>query len=116
MVHTFVQFTYCIFIYLINCAILFRERVPAPKNENVAQNNDFERRTAASVAISLNSPPKSQLSDGLKNTNAEGQNGASKPNYSARSLLKSASISASKCIGLKKKEDSEVDILSLLNL
>ncbi|XWS48257.1 hypothetical protein CRYUN_Cryun13aG0059100 [Craigia yunnanensis] len=78
-------------------ASLPRERVPAPKDENVAQDNDFES-TAAS---------RSHLSYGSENTNAEGQNGLSKPNYSARSLLKSASISASKCIGVKKKEDSE---------
>ncbi|XVF09490.1 hypothetical protein REPUB_Repub07fG0097600 [Reevesia pubescens] len=80
-------------------ASLPRQRVPALKDENVAQSNDFES-TAASVATS-------QFSDGSENTNAEEQNGPSKPNYSARSLLKSASISASKCVVVKEKKDSE---------
>ncbi|XVE63985.1 hypothetical protein DITRI_Ditri07aG0064500 [Diplodiscus trichospermus] len=88
-------------------ASLPRERVPAPKDENANQNNDFERRTAASVTSSVNSPPRSQLSDGSENTNAEGQNGPGKPNCSARSLLKSASISASKCVGVREKKDLE---------
>ncbi|XP_017973379.1 PREDICTED: mitogen-activated protein kinase 9 isoform X1 [Theobroma cacao] len=94
-------------------ASLPRERVPAPKDENVVQNNDFERRTAASVATSLNSPPSSL--DGSENTNAEGQNGPSKPNYSTRSLLKSASISASKCVVVKEKTDSEEEPIAEVN-
>ncbi|EOY21266.1 Mitogen-activated protein kinase 8 [Theobroma cacao] len=94
-------------------ASLPRERVPAPKDENVVQNNDFERRTAASVATSLNSPPSSL--DGSENTNAEGQNGPSKPNYSTRSLLKSASISASKCVVVKEKKDSEEEPIAEVN-
>ncbi|XWS50811.1 hypothetical protein CRYUN_Cryun12cG0121000 [Craigia yunnanensis] len=96
-------------------ASLPRERVPVPKNENMAQNNDFERRTAASVATTFNSPPKSQLLNGLKNTNAEEQNSSSKPNYSARSLLKSASISASKCVVVKEKKDSEEEPIAEVN-
>ncbi|XP_021291983.1 mitogen-activated protein kinase 9-like [Herrania umbratica] len=94
-------------------ASLPRERVPAPKDENVVQNNDFERRTAASVATSLHSPPSSL--DGSENTNAEGQNGPSKPNYSTRSLLKSASISASKCVVVKEKKDSEEEPIAEVN-
>ncbi|KAM7475315.1 hypothetical protein LguiB_022558 [Lonicera macranthoides] len=71
-------------------ASLPRERVPAPKDENAAgDDNDFEKRTAASVATTLESPPGGS------------ENGPNKGNYSARSLLKSASISASKCIGVK---------------
>uniref|UniRef100_A0A5B7AB72 mitogen-activated protein kinase n=1 Tax=Davidia involucrata TaxID=16924 RepID=A0A5B7AB72_DAVIN len=84
-------------------ASLPRERVPAPKDETTAQNNDFEKRTAASVATTLESPPKQ--SEGSENANA--QNGPSKPNYSGRSLLKSASISASKCVVVKGRRDSE---------
>ncbi|KAF3437194.1 hypothetical protein FNV43_RR19947 [Rhamnella rubrinervis] len=86
-------------------ASLPRERVNAPKDENGNQNNDFERRTAASVATTLESPPKE--SDCSENSNTAAQNGPNKPNYSGRSLLKSASISASKCIGVKPKQGSE---------
>ncbi|GLU12925.1 hypothetical protein SLE2022_295800 [Rubroshorea leprosula] len=88
-------------------ASLPRERVPAPKDEAADENNDFEKRSIAAVATSLNSPPESRLADDSGNQAAEGQNGPSKPNYSARSLLKSASISASKCIGVQKRKDSE---------
>ncbi|KAL6973617.1 Mitogen-activated protein kinase 9 [Sarracenia purpurea var. burkii] len=86
-------------------ASLPRERVFAPKNETISQNNDFEKRTAASVATTLQSPPKQ--SEESENANTNAQNGASKPNYSARSLLKSASISASKCVVVKGRKDSE---------
>ncbi|KAL7192443.1 hypothetical protein ACSBR2_024307 [Camellia fascicularis] len=81
-------------------ASLPRERVCVPKDEATSQNNDFEVQTTASVATTLNSPPS-------ENANTDAQNGPSKPNYSARSLLKSASISASKCIGAKGRKDSE---------
>ncbi|GAV74980.1 Pkinase domain-containing protein [Cephalotus follicularis] len=84
-------------------ASLPRERVCAPKDESADQSNDIERRTAESVAMTLQSPP----GDGSANAKAEAQNGPSKPNYSTRSLLKSASISASKCVVVKPKKDSE---------
>ncbi|KAG8476206.1 hypothetical protein CXB51_033139 [Gossypium anomalum] len=73
-------------------ASLPRERVPAPREEKVAENND--------------TVSKSRFSDGSENTDAEGENGLSKPNSSARSLLKSASISASKCVVVKEKNES----------
>ncbi|KAK6127736.1 hypothetical protein DH2020_038512 [Rehmannia glutinosa] len=76
-------------------ASLPRERVPAPKDDEV-KDNDFEKRTSASVATTLESPPRE--GEGSENMNG---------NYSARSLLKSASISASKCIGVKQKKDTE---------
>ncbi|KAJ6687339.1 MITOGEN-ACTIVATED PROTEIN KINASE [Salix koriyanagi] len=88
-------------------ASLPRERVPAPKDETVAQNADIEGRTAPSVATSLQSPGGSQQADGSEDLTVATQNGSSKPNYSNRSLLKSASISASKCVVLKPKGDSE---------
>lgn len=84
---------------------LFRERVPAPKDENVGQNNDYGR-TADSVAATLQSPP-------TENANTEEQNGINRPNCSARSLLKSASISASKCVGVKDRTDREVTAVIL---
>ncbi|KAF7822275.1 mitogen-activated protein kinase 9-like [Senna tora] len=89
-------------------ASLPRERVPAPKDED-GQNNDFERRTAASVETTLQSPPRA---DG---TDAGNSNGPSKPNQSARSLLKSASISASKCIGVKPSKDPEEEPIAEVN-
>ncbi|XWS37596.1 hypothetical protein CRYUN_Cryun19dG0057900 [Craigia yunnanensis] len=96
-------------------ASLPRERVAAPKDENVVQNNDFERRTVDSVATSLNSPPSSRLSDGLEDINAKGQNGPNKPNFSACSRLKSASISASKCVVVKEKKDIEEEPITEAN-
>jgi hypothetical protein len=82
-----------------------------PKDETADENNEFERRTATSVATGLESPPRSQQSENLENGNTDSQNGPSKPNYSARSLLKSASISASKCVEVKPRKVSEVNIV-----
>ncbi|KAJ0256415.1 Mitogen-activated protein kinase 15 [Hirschfeldia incana] len=76
-------------------ASLPRERVPAPKSETVEEiSNDIERRITAVVASTLDSPKASQQSE-------EGaDNGGG---YSARNLMKSASISGSKCIGVQSK-------------
>ncbi|KAK4719349.1 hypothetical protein R3W88_017687 [Solanum pinnatisectum] len=82
-------------------ASLPRERVPAPKDETSSQNIDFEKRTSASVASTLESPPGQ--SEGSEFSDANVQNGPNKANYSARSLLKSASISASKCVVVKRR-------------
>ncbi|KAL8474718.1 hypothetical protein ACS0TY_030519 [Phlomoides rotata] len=77
-------------------ASLPRERVPLPKDDG--GDNDFEKRTSASVATTLESPPEDHTANG---------NASNKGNYSARSLLKSASISASKCVVVKQKKDTE---------
>lgn len=65
--------------------LLCRERVPAPKDENNAQ------------------------SEGSEDANA--QSGQNKANYSDHSLLKSASISGSKCIGIQPKTETAVSFL-----
>ncbi|CAK9139821.1 unnamed protein product [Ilex paraguariensis] len=86
-------------------ASLPRERVPAPKDETTAQNNDFEKQTAAFVATGLQSPPRQAA--GSENAHINAQNGPINPNCSARSLLKSASISGSKCLGVERRRNSE---------
>jgi serine/threonine protein kinase len=83
-------------------ASLPRERVPAPKKENGSHNHDIENRSIASLVTTLESPPTSQ------HEGSDYRNGTSQTGYSARSLLKSASISASKCIGMKPRNKSEV--------
>ncbi|RWR85614.1 mitogen-activated protein kinase 9-like protein [Cinnamomum micranthum f. kanehirae] len=83
-------------------ASLPRERICAALDE-AADQSGSDNRSAASIALTtLQGPPNSQ--DGHATTAG---NSSNKPNYSARSLLKSASISASKCVVVKKKVDSE---------
>ncbi|KAK9278497.1 hypothetical protein L1049_028063 [Liquidambar formosana] len=82
-------------------ASLPRERVCAPKDET------DEEETATVVHTTLRSPPSSQQSEGSAIINTDALNGPSKANYSARSLLKSASISGSQCIGVQGRRDSE---------
>ncbi|XP_077253722.1 mitogen-activated protein kinase 9-like [Tasmannia lanceolata] len=87
-------------------ASLPRERVCAPKDDATDQDESFEKRSAASVVrTTLQSPPRSEQREGLDPSAIE--NGPNKANYSARSLLKSASISASQCVVVKSKKDSE---------
>ncbi|XP_043695474.1 mitogen-activated protein kinase 9-like [Telopea speciosissima] len=88
-------------------ASLPRERVCAPKNDASDQNNNFEKRTAASVARTQSPPRQFYGSENANRDASAAQNGPSRSNYSARSLLKSASISASKCVVVKSRRDSE---------
>ncbi|CAI0380560.1 unnamed protein product [Linum tenue] len=85
-------------------ASLPRERVPLPKDEQGQEENDFEKRTAESVATTLNSPPEGNAISGKSNA-------PNKANQPTRSLLKSASISASKCIGVKPKTEVQEDVI-----
>ncbi|RVX12730.1 Mitogen-activated protein kinase 9 [Vitis vinifera] len=89
-------------------ASLPRERVCAPIDDPVSQTNDFEKRTAASVGrTTLQSPPRFQAINVSESANKKVttmQNGANKPNYSACSLMKSPSISASKCMEVKERD------------
>ncbi|XP_065849235.1 mitogen-activated protein kinase 9 [Euphorbia lathyris] len=80
-------------------ASLPRERVPAPK-ETAEEKEDFERRTSASVAATLSPPQGNDV------------NGTATPN---KSLLKSASISASKCIGVRPRTNTEEDTIVEIN-
>ncbi|CAN6896229.1 unnamed protein product [Brassica oleracea] len=75
-------------------ASLPRERVPAPNDETAEGSSDVESRAAADVASTLESE--------------EAENGGG---YSARSLMKSASISGSKCINVQSKTDKK-DIIA----
>ncbi|CAN1754597.1 Mitogen-activated protein kinase 9 [Linum perenne] len=71
----------------------FRERVP--KEQETEEEKEYEGRTAASVATTLDSPPEGSQTNTMSTPGT-------------RSLLKSASISASKCIGVKQKKESSV--------
>ncbi|XP_064980015.1 mitogen-activated protein kinase 9-like isoform X1 [Musa acuminata AAA Group] len=87
-------------------ASLPRERVCATKVETGDQNNDCEIRTSESVArTTLQSPLR--LQQGVLDHVSATENGSIKPNSSTRSLLKSASISASKCIVANGNRDTE---------
>jgi serine/threonine protein kinase len=78
-------------------ASLPRERVQVPKNENASDGS-----SNLDVGKTLESPPSVS-----ENTESGVNNG----NYSARSLLKSASISASKCIGVKPAKSTEEEMI-----
>ncbi|XP_030460093.2 mitogen-activated protein kinase 9-like isoform X1 [Syzygium oleosum] len=88
---------------------VLRQNASLPRERVYEPNNDHEK-PGASVATS---PPKTaQQSNNLGNPNSDVQHEHNQPN-STRCLLKSASISASKCIGVKgretKHEEAEVN-------
>lgn len=89
-------------LYVTALIPLSRQRVPAPKNDETENYDDMNQAIPRTV---LESPPKSNT-DELENEMP--QTGHNKSNYSARSLLKSASISGSKCIGVQSRKDPEV--------
>lgn len=90
-------------------ASLPRERVLVPKDLGTSQNDD-QKRSAASVASTLHSPEGDPV--GPEDVNGVVQNG---PKIGARSLLKSASISGSKCVEVKEKGDIEGETIQEQN-
>lgn len=91
---------------------IYRERICAALDE-AADHSSSENRSAASIArATLQNPPQDGQEQGQTDATATG-NSSNKSNHSARSLLKSASISASKCIVPKKIADSEVNALCM---
>ncbi|URD97700.1 MAP kinase [Musa troglodytarum] len=92
-------------------ASLPRERIGANKDSIADRNNEFEGRSVESVARStLESPTKSQ--QGVRSDQSSVADGLSKSKYSARSLLKSESISASKCVVVKQRKDKQDQLCS----
>ncbi|XP_068636382.1 mitogen-activated protein kinase 9-like [Aristolochia californica] len=87
-------------------ASLPRERVCAPKENDNNQSSDNEKRSTESVARTTMESPTKQRGE-VSEQASYVQNGVNMPNYSARGLLKSASISASKCLGVDGRTDSE---------
>ncbi|KAF8022571.1 hypothetical protein BT93_F0167 [Corymbia citriodora subsp. variegata] len=84
---------------------VLRQNSSLPRERVCEPNNDGEQ-PGASVATS---PPKAaQQSNNLGNPNSDAQHEPNQPN-STRCLLKSASISASKCIGVKGRETEHED-------
>lgn len=75
-------------------ASLPRERVVASKDGNNEQHINEHERSVDSVARTTVSPPRSE---------DDGQNGVKSTSLSSRSYLKSASISASKCVAIANK-------------
>ncbi|KAG6482468.1 hypothetical protein ZIOFF_059099 [Zingiber officinale] len=88
-------------------ASLPRERVGGNKDRSADDNNEYEGRSVESVARStLESPPGSQHGERSDHSSIADVN---RSKIGARSLLKSESISASKCVVVKQRKDKELD-------
>lgn len=81
-----------------------RERICAPIDEAADESSNFETRTTAAIArTTLQSPPRSAR---IKESESVGEdvlpmrNGPNRSNYSARCILRSSSINASKYVGI----------------
>lgn len=77
------------------------------------QNNNKKNGVVSVGRGTRQSPPRSQGTEkheGIYNNASALQNGCGKPNYSPRSLMKSDTISASKCIGDKGNNFEVCDI------
>jgi hypothetical protein len=90
----------------VYCIVHDRERVGVSKNGNNEQHIEDQERTADSVASTKVSPPRSQ---------DDGYNGVKSTSLSSRSYLKSASISASKCVVVDGNKHPEVLMLNFPN-
>ncbi|KAG6486348.1 hypothetical protein ZIOFF_054918 [Zingiber officinale] len=89
-------------------ASLPRERVGGNKDRSADDNNEYEGRSVESVARStLESPPGSQHGERSDHSSIADVN---RSKIGARSLLKSESISASKCVVVKQRKDKEEEI------
>lgn len=93
-------------MYFDHSPFSLRERVCVPREDNSKEDDETERRTAESVATTLESPPGANQGECVGGAVV---NSLTKSTCSARkSLLKSASISASKCVNVKPKIEPEV--------
>lgn len=81
-----------------------RERVLPTKEDKSDIAHDSERVSAAGA---VNESPSNSLHGETSEDFVATVNGQSEPNYSARNLLKSASISASQCVKVKGRRDTE---------
>ncbi|RRT56365.1 hypothetical protein B296_00037155, partial [Ensete ventricosum] len=101
-------FSLCVnlFSYMYHTFCVSRERIGANNDSISDRNNEFEGRSVESVVRStLESPTKSQ--QGVRSDQSSVADGVSKSKHSARSLLKSESISASKCVVVKQRKDKQ---------
>ncbi|ONI31701.1 hypothetical protein PRUPE_1G325700 [Prunus persica] len=94
-------------------ASLPRERVCMSQDEAAEQNGNAKKSAAASVGrAAIHSPPRSkgfEVAESVCENGSTIPNGLSKPNYSPNSLLKSASISASKCVAANRQYCEQED-------
>ncbi|KAI0516141.1 hypothetical protein KFK09_008813 [Dendrobium nobile] len=81
-----------------------RERVLPAKEEKVDGENDRERRITAGDSQLINNSPSNSQAEGSGDSVAS-ENELNRSNLSARSLLKSDSISASQCTSVKPRRD-----------
>ncbi|KAJ3683334.1 hypothetical protein LUZ60_013561 [Juncus effusus] len=88
-------------------ASLPRERVCEQKGEGQEQNAQHGNRSTESVARTTVSPPKTQVIEGRDNNNTNNNINENNNNSNSSRFLKSASISASKCIVVKGRSEHE---------